>query len=269
MSEPRSKHTVVTFAKAKETSRKLAAVTAYDFPFASFAERAGIDLILVGDSLGMVQLGYDDTLPVTMDDMIHHCKAVRRGAPNTFVVGDMPSMSYHESNEQAVRNAGRFIKEGRCDAVKLEWCNSVIERVKAITDAGILVMGHVGFTPQRIAQLGGYRIQGRGDAKKVVVDQGRQLQAAGAFCVLMEMVPPEVGKAVTDALDVFTIGVGAGADTDMQMVVINDLLGIFDKFKPKYVKRYLDIADMATEALKQYSAEIREGQFPTKDNFYS
>ncbi|MDZ7815224.1 MAG: 3-methyl-2-oxobutanoate hydroxymethyltransferase [Planctomycetota bacterium] len=204
-----------------------------------------------------------------MDHMIHHCKAVRRGAPNTFMVGDMPSMSYHESNEQAIRNAGRFIKEGRCDAVKLEWCNSVVERVRAITDAGILVMGHVGFTPQRTAQLGGYRIQGRGDEKNVVVDQARQLQEAGAFCVLMEMVPPEVGRAVTETLDVFTIGVGAGPDTDMQMVVINDLLGIFEKFKPKYVKRYLNIAEMATDALKQYIAETREGSFPTDENFYS
>ncbi len=266
--ETKKKHTVLSLSKAAKEGKKLVAVTAYNYPMAKYIERAGLDLILVGDSVGMVELGYSSTIPVTMDEMMHHCKAVRRGAPNTFVVGDMPFMSYHESDCVAIANAGRFIKEGCCDAVKLEWTECANQRIRAIVDAGMLVMAHVGFTPQRTAQLGGYRVQGRGDKLEQVVGQALELQEAGAFCVLLEMVPSDVGKAVSDALDVFTIGVGAGPHTAMQMVVLNDMLGLYDDFKPKYVRRYAELGTMALEALQKYAEDVREGRFPSQENFY-
>ncbi len=262
------KHTARSLQRAADKGERLVGVTAYTHPMARFAEEAGIDLILVGDSVGMVELGYPDTLPVTMDEMIHHCRAVRRGAPQTFVVGDMPFMSYQVSDEEAVRNAGRFVKEGGCDAVKVEWCATAPRRVRAITEAGMLVMGHVGFTPQRTAQLGGYRVQGRGDARRHVVEQALALQEAGAFCILIEMATTETGRAVTEAVDVFTVGVGAGDHPHMQLVVMNDLLGLFREFKPRYVKRYAELADVITDALKRYAEDVRERRFPSEENFY-
>ncbi|MFA4985424.1 MAG: 3-methyl-2-oxobutanoate hydroxymethyltransferase [Candidatus Brocadiia bacterium] len=263
------KHTVISLSRAAAEGKRLAGVTAYSFPMARFAQSAGMDLILVGDTVGMVELGYSSTLPVTMDEMLHHCRAVRRGAPDTFVVGDMPFASFQISSEEAVRNACRFIKEGGCDAVKLEWCGSGTDRIRAISEAGILVMGHVGFTPQRTAQLGGCRIQGRAGTLEALIAQAKSVEEAGAFCIVLEMVPPEAGEAVTRALSIFTIGVGAGPAPRMQMMVLNDLLGMFDEFTPKYVRKYADIKGVATDALTRYVEDVRNEKYPGPENYYS
>ena len=219
---------------------------------------------LVGDSLGMVSLGYDKTFPVTMDDMIRHSQAVRRGAPDTFIVGDMPYMSYQISDEEAIRNAGRFIKEADCDCIKLEGCGPAItKRVKAIADAGILVMGHIGLTPQFAGQLGGYKAQGRSaEAAKKLVEQAKELEAAGAWAILVEGVPAVVGKAITERAGIPILGIGAGSYTHGQLLIYADMVGMYDNFTPKFVKKYADMGGELLKAFSTYIEEVRSGSFP-------
>jgi len=239
-------------------------LTAYDYLTAKYQERAGVDMILVGDSLGMVQLGYDTTFPVTMDDMISHCAAVRRGAPNTFVVGDMPYLSYQISNEDAIRNAGRFIQKSLCDAVKLEGGGEEIcKRIRAISSVGILVFGHIGLTPQFAAELGGYKAQGKSaDAAEKLLDQALRIQEAGACAILVEGVPDVVGKLITRKLDIPVLGIGAGAHTHGQLLIYADMVGLYDNFTPKFVKKYAEIGKELLRVFTEYCEEVRAGQFP-------
>lgn len=256
--------TILDFNKMVDEGQKITYLTAYDYLTAKYQERAGIDMILVGDSLGMVSLGYDKTFPVTMDDMIRHSQAVRRGAPDTFIVGDMPYMSYQISDEEAIRNAGRFIKEADCDCIKLEGCGPAItKRVKAIADAGILVMGHIGLTPQFAGQLGGYKAQGRSaEAAKKLVEQAKELEMAGAWAILVEGVPAVVGKAITERAGIPILGIGAGSYTHGQLLIYADMVGMYDNFTPKFVKKYADIGGELLKAFSTYIEEVRSGTFP-------
>lgn len=249
--------------------RKITWITSYDYPTAQFAEAAGIDMILVGDSLGMCVYGYPNTIPVTMDQCIVHCEAVRRGAPNTFVIGDMPFMSYQSSVEKAVENAGRFLKEAGVDAVKLEGGRRVIPMVRGILDAGIVVCGHIGLTPQSSGQLGGHKAQGRTvESAQALVDDALALQDAGVQLLLLEAIPPEVGKFITEKLAIPVLSIGAGMHCDGQLLIVSDLIGQFQAFTPKFVKRYCNVAEMVTSALKQYCDEVRSGAFPTDEHCY-
>lgn len=258
------KKTILDFNRMIEESQKITYLTAYDYLTAKYQERAGIDMILVGDSLGMVTLGYDTTFPVTMNDMIRHCQAVRRGAPNTFIVGDMPYMSYQVSDEQAVENAGRFVKEALCDCIKLEGAGPVIEsRVRAITQAGILVMGHIGLTPQFAGQLGGYKAQGKtADAALKLIEQARRLEEAGAAMILVEGVPAVVGKAITERAGIPILGIGAGSFTHGQLLIYADMVGLYDNFTPKFVKKYANIGEALLNSFTEYAKEVKEGNFP-------
>jgi len=262
------KKTVVDFIQMKKNKEQVAWVTAYDYPMASFAEQAGMDMILVGDSLGMVVLGYEGTNPVTMEDCISHCKAVRRGAPNTWIVGDMPFMSYQISDEDAVANAGRFIKEAGVDCVKLEGGVRVASRIKAITNAGILVIGHIGLTPQSSGQLGGFKAQGR-DVKnaRALIKDALAVQEAGAYAILVEAVPPEVTAFITQKLDIPVYSIGAGP-ADGQLLICGDMLGLFQAFTPKFVKQYARVAEIEINAFKEYVADVKTGRFPTDDHVY-
>ncbi|QDR79033.1 3-methyl-2-oxobutanoate hydroxymethyltransferase [Sporomusa termitida] len=259
-----ARKTINDFAQMVSKGEKIVYLTAYDYLTAKMQEKAGVDMILVGDSLGMVTLGYDTTFPVTMDDMVRHCQAVRRGAPNTFVVGDMPYMSYQTSNEQAIANAGRLIKEADVDAIKLEGGGPMIaERVKAIQQAGILVMGHIGLTPQLMGQIGGYKAQGRSAAAAMkIVDQAKVVEAAGAFSILVEGVPAAVGKAITERAGIPILGIGAGSYTHGQLLIYADMVGMYDNFTPKFVKKYANVGEVLTNAFKEYVAEVRAAQFP-------
>jgi len=257
------------FQQMKRDGDKITFLTAYDFPTATFAEAAGLDMLLVGDSLGMCVYGYNSTVPVVMDQMIWHSRAVRTGAPNTFVVGDMPFMSYQGAIHEAVENAARFLKEAECDAVKLEGGVRVAERIRAIVEAGIVVMGHVGLTPQSSGQLGGHKAQGRTAVGALgVVEDARAVQAAGAQMILLEAVPPEVGAFITGDLDIPVLSIGAGPDCDGQLLIVSDMIGQFQAFTPKFVKKYADVAGVVTEAMKAYAAEVRGGQFPTEEHCY-
>lgn len=258
------KKTILDFNRMIEENQKITYLTAYDYLTAKYQERAGIDMILVGDSLGMVTLGYDTTFPVTMNDMIRHCQAVRRGAPNTFIVGDMPYMSYQVSDEQAVENAGRFVKEALCDCIKLEGAGPVIEsRVRAITQAGILVMGHIGLTPQFAGQLGGYKAQGKtADAALKLIEQARRLEEAGAAMILVEGVPAVVGKAITERAGIPILGIGAGSFTHGQLLIYADMVGLYDNFTPKFVKKYANIGEALLNSFTEYAKEVKEGNFP-------
>ncbi len=257
------------FQQMKRDQEKITFLTAYDFPTATFAEAAGLDMLLVGDSLGMCVYGYNSTVPVVMDQMIWHSQAVRRGAPNTFVVGDMPFMSYQGAIYEAVGNAARFLKEAECDAVKLEGGVRVAERIRAIVEAGIVVMGHVGLTPQSSGQLGGHKAQGRTAVGALgVVEDARAVQAAGAQMILLEAVPPEVGAFITQDLDIPVLSIGAGPDCDGQLLIVSDMIGQFQAFTPKFVKKFADVAGVVTEAMKAYAAEVRAGQFPTDAHCY-
>ena len=258
------KKSIINFRKMAERKEKIVYITGYDYLTAKYEERAGVDMILVGDSLGMVTLGYETTFPVTMDDMIAHSSAVRRGAPNTFIVGDMPYMSYQISNEEAVFNAGRFTKESLVDAIKLEGgTDSVCQRIKAISDVGILVMGHIGLTPQFAAQMGGYKAQGKSaGAAMELLRQALAIEAAGASFILVEGVPAVVGKAITERLSIPVLGIGAGSHTDGQLLIYADMVGYYDDFTPKFVKKY---ANVGAELLKGFTAfcdEVRNGAFP-------
>jgi 3-methyl-2-oxobutanoate hydroxymethyltransferase len=257
------------FMKMKREGSKIAFLTAYDFPTARFAEDAGLDMLLVGDSLGMCVYGYSGTVPVTMDQMICHADAVRRGAPNTFVVGDMPFMSYQSSREKAVENAGRFLKEADCDAIKLEGGVRITSRIRAIVDAGIVVMGHIGLTPQSSGQLGGHKAQGlRADAAKLVVEDALAVQEAGAQMILLEAVPPEVGGYITQKLEIPVLSIGAGPDCDGQLLIVSDMIGQFQAFTPKFVKKYSNVAEVITNAMKAYVSEVKGETFPTDQHCY-
>lgn len=251
----------------KGAGPKLTMLTAYDYPTGKLVDQAGIDLILVGDSLGMVCLGYPDTVPVTMDEMVHHTAAVARAAERALVVGDLPFLSYQVSAEDAVRNAGRLFKEARADCVKLEGGRSQADKVEAIVRAGIPVMGHIGLTPQTATQLGGFKVQGKDpQAAQALLDDARALENAGVFAVVVECVPTSLGKRVTESLSVPTIGIGAGPHCDGQVLVLHDLVGLFDRFVPKFVKRYAHLSQEIARAVGEYRDEVVAGTFPGEEH---
>ncbi len=264
-----AKKTILDFMEMKRKGEKIVYLTAYNAQMARFEEAVGVDMILVGDSVGNTDLGYDSTLPVTMEDMVTFTAAVRRGAPNTFIVGDMPFMSYQTSIEEAIYNAGRLIKEGGADAIKLEGGAVVTDTVRAINEAGILVMGHIGLTPQSAAQFGGWKAQGR-DAEQAVkiVKDALALEEAGAFSILVEGVPGAVSQVIRDKCSIPILGIGAGAPCDGQLLIVYDMLGMYETFKPKFVKRYGNLAKDIKEMLAQYCQEVRGGQFPTREYEY-
>ncbi len=263
------KNTVLTFAKAKQEKTKISMLTAYDYSTAKLINDAGINSILVGDSLGNVMLGYEDTVSVTMEDMIHHTAAVSRGAKDALVVADMPFMSYQASVYDAVINAGRLMKEGRANAVKLEGGKEVCPQIKAIVDAGIPVCAHIGLTPQSVNALGGNRVQGKtADAAKQLLEDALAVQQAGAFAVVIEAVPAKLASLITDKLDIITIGIGAGNGCDGQVLVYQDMLGMFSDFTPKFVKRYANIGEQMTAAFRQYDEEVKSSAFPSDEHTY-
>src|SRR5437588_11522160 len=262
--------TVLDVQRFTDEGRRFAMLTAYDFLSAQILDEAGIPILLVGDSLGMVMLGYPTTLPVTVDEMIHHAEAVARGAHQALLVGDMPFMSYHASVEQAITTAGRFIQEGGMHAVKLEGGGRVVEITRRLTEMGIPVMGHLGLTPQFVHQMGGFKVQGKSDkqAARILAD-AKELEQAGAFGIVLEGVPSGAATIVRKALRIPTIGIGAGAGTDGQVLVFHDMLGITTGKAPKFVKRYANLADDVTRAAKQYAQEVGDGTFPGPEHSYS
>ena len=263
------KNTVVTFREAKQKGEKLTMLTAYDYSTAKLIDEAGVNSILVGDSLGNVILGYEDTISVTMVDMIHHGAAVARGAKNALVVIDMPFMSYQTSVYDAVVNAGRLMKEGRADAVKLEGGKEVCPQIEAITAAGIPVVAHLGLTPQSINAFGGFRVQGKSEetAKKLIAD-AKAVEQAGAFAVVLECVPAKLAEIITKEISIPTIGIGAGNVCDGQVLVYQDMLGMFSDFTPKFVKRFANVGEVMTSAFKQYCEEVKNGTFPSEEHEY-
>jgi 3-methyl-2-oxobutanoate hydroxymethyltransferase len=265
----RKKVTVRTLQARKEAGERITMLTAYDWPTAGFIDAAGIDIILVGDSVGNTMLGYPNTLPVTMDEMIHHAKAVRRGCQYVFLVGDMPFLSYQASVAEGVRNAGRFLKEAGCDAIKLEGGTEMLPVIRAIIDAGIPVMGHLGLTPQSVQKFGGYVVQGKtAESAAAIVASARALEVAGCCTVLLEAVPHQLGTYITRCLRVPVVGIGAGPGTDGQVLVTPDLLGTFETFKPKFAKRYLNLAELTRQALTQYREEVIAGTFPAAEHCF-
>lgn len=263
------KNTVVTIQQAKESGEKVTMLTAYDYSMARLIDEAGINMILVGDSLGMVMLGYEDTLSVTMEDMIHHTVAVSRGANNALVVADMPFMSYQTSVYDAVCNAGRLIKEGRAQAVKLEGGQEFTEHIRAITKASIPVVAHLGLTPQSLNAFGGFKVQGKSEeAARKLVEDARAVEEAGAVAVVLECVPAKLAGLVTKQLHIPTIGIGAGADCDGQVLVYQDMLAMFGDFKPKFVKQFAEVGAMMKEAFAKYSEEVKSGVFPAVEHTF-
>jgi 3-methyl-2-oxobutanoate hydroxymethyltransferase len=259
----------IDLQQLKDKKEQLVWVTAYDYWTAQFAEQAGMDMILVGDSLGMCIYGYEGTVPVTMDQCIYHSEAVRRAAPNTFIIGDMPFLSYQVSVEEAVRNAGRFYKEARVDAIKLEGGRRVCAQIRAIADGGMLVMGHIGLTPQSSGQLGGFKAQGRtADAAMELIVDARAIQEAGAFALLIEAVPPEVCGIIRSDLKIPVYSIGAGIEADGQLMICSDVLGIFQAFTPKFVKKYENLGQKTIDAFSEYVKEVRGGQFPKEEHTY-
>lgn len=262
-------NTVSTFQEAKEKGEKLTMLTAYDYSTAKLMDEAGINGILVGDSLGNVILGYEDTISVTMEDMIHHGAAVARGAKNSLVVVDMPFMSYQTSVYDAVVNAGRLMKEGRANAVKLEGGATVAKQIKAITDAGIPVMAHLGLTPQSINIFGGNKVQGKSeDAAKKLIEDALAVQEAGAFSVVLECIPAKLASIITEKLTIPTIGIGAGSGCDGQILVYQDMLGMFSDYVPKFVKRFADVGTVMKEAFEAYSQEVCSGTYPAEEHTF-
>ena len=259
-------HTLIEKKKAKQPITWL---TAYDFPMAQFEEKAGIDIILVGDSIGMTTFGFDSTLPVTMDLLIPHTKAVRKGAPNVFLIGDMPYMSYQVCAQEAVRNAGRFMAECGCDAIKLEGGREVLDTIKAIIRATVPVVGHIGLTPQSIAMLGGFKAQGRdADAAVRLIEDAKLLEEAGVCMILVEAVPPEVGKIIAERAQIPIVGIGAGPHVDGQCLIVHDMLGMFEAFTPKFVKKYASIGEQIVTALKEFMQDTARGGFPAPEHCY-
>lgn len=265
----REKVSVTNFRRMKAQAEKIVMVTSYDYPSAAIADEVGVDSLLVGDSYGMVVLGYDTTIPVTMDELLPVCKAVRRGATHPLLIGDLPFMSFQVSREEAARNAGRFVKEGGMEAVKIEGGKEVSPIVRAIGQAGIPVLGHIGVTPQTATLHGGYRIQGRdaGSAKRLVED-AVALEEAGAFGVVLEMVTEEAAQMITQEVSVPTIGIGSGRFCDGQVLVLHDIIGLYPKFRPKFAKAYADVAGIIKDSLGRYSKEVRSGLFPGEQNVF-
>ena len=262
--------TVNQIKEMKPKGEKIAMLTAYDYSTAKIVDEAGIPLILVGDSLGMVVLGYESTIPVTMEEMLHHTKAVVRGAKRAMVIGDMPFMTYHISIDDALRNAARFIQEGSAQAVKLEGGVTVAEKVRRIVECGMPVMGHIGLTPQSIHQFGGFKLQGKTpETAARLLEDARALEQAGAFAIVLETIPAQLARIITAKVNIPTIGIGAGIDCDGQVLVINDLLGSFTDFVPKHAKQYAKLADIIRKAVTEYHNEVKAGSFPTeKQSFF-
>ena len=254
------------FLKMKQNEEKIVMLTAYDYPSAKLAEQSGVDMILVGDSLGMVVLGYESTIPVTVDDMIHHTKAVRRGAPDTFVVTDMPFMSYHLPMGETLKNAARLMQEGRADAVKVEGADEVVDKIAALTKAGVPVVAHLGLTPQSVGVLGGYKVQGKNaDAAAKLLEDAKKCEEAGAIAVVLECVPYQVGELVTKALAIPTIGIGAGSETDGQVLVFHDIIQYGVDRVAKFVKVYGNANDLISSSITGYVHDVKAKEFPTKD----
>lgn len=267
-SETMKRFTINDFVS--DRNKKITMLTAYDYSMAKIVDEAGIDSILVGDSLGMVVQGYESTLQVTMDDMVYHTKAVTRGVKRAFVVGDMPFLSYHVSVEEAVRNAGRLVQEGGAQAVKLEGGVDVVPQIEAIIRAQIPVMGHIGLTPQSVNKFGGFKVQGKEvEAAKKIIDDALALEQAGVFAIVLEGVPAKLADLITSKVNVPTIGIGASAGCDGQVLVVNDMLGMFNDFIPKFVKRYANLKDVMSEGIRNYIDEVNEGQFPTEDHTFT
>jgi 3-methyl-2-oxobutanoate hydroxymethyltransferase len=263
----RKKVTTRTFRDKKERGEPISMLTAYDYPTALAMDKAGVDSILVGDSLGMVVLGYENTLPVTMEEMLHHCRAVSRGAKMALLVGDMPFMSYQVSVEEAMRNAGRFLQQGNMDAVKLEGGRERVDAIRAIIGAGIPVIGHLGLTPQSVHQLGGFRAQGKtAAAAKRLLDEALMLEEAGCFSLVLESVPARLAELVSQRLQIPTIGIGAGVGCDGQVLVTHDLLGLFDRFTPKFVKKYADFHTAMQNAFVNYLGDVQARTFPAEEH---
>lgn len=266
----RKKMTIQDLWAKKERKEKIVRIVCYDYPMALLADRAGIDMILVGDSVGMVMLGMDSTVPVTMDEMIHHCRAVTRAVKYAFVVGDMPFLSYQTSISDAIYNAGRFLKEGHADAVKLEGGLEFAPTVKAISDAGILIYGHIGLTPQTASKQGGYKVQGKDVASaKKLIDDALALEEAGAFMITLECVPDRLAKFICEKLTIPVLGGGAGPYIDGQSILLYDIVGLFDRFLPRHAKKYVDGAQVILEALEKYKKEVQQGKFPGPENSFT
>jgi 3-methyl-2-oxobutanoate hydroxymethyltransferase len=270
MTEQRKKLTLPGFFKKASEGRPITWLTCYDYPTAYFQEQAGVDMILVGDSLGMTMLGYDSTLPVTMEDMIRHAAAVRRGAPNTWIVGDMPYMTYQPSVETAIINAGRFMAEAGCDSVKLEGGASMADRIRGIVDAGIPVVGHLGLTPQSVSSLGGFRLQGKSaETAKKIVDDAKALEEAGVFMILLEMVPDRVCQLITErANDCLIMSLGSGPDAHGQLLIYHDAFGLYPKFKPRMAKVFAEAGTVIREGLELYVKEVTDKTFPAPENWF-
>ena len=265
----RKKVSINDLYRKKAEGEKVSWLTCYDFPTAQFQEAAGIEMILVGDSMGMCVYGYQNTVPVTMDQCIVHADAVRRGAPTAFVMGDMPFMSYQESDQVAVANAGRFLKQANVDAIKLEGGIRTVSRIRAIVDAGIVVCGHIGLTPQSSGQLGGHLAQGRtADSAELVIKDALAVQEAGAHLLLLEAVPPELSSFITKKLTIPVYGIGAGPDTDGQLLIVSDVVGQFQAFTPKFVKKYCDVAQVYIEAFNAYIKDVKAKAFPEDQHCY-
>lgn len=263
----RKKVTTLTFRQKKERGEPITMLTAYDYPTSLAMDKAGVDAILVGDSLAMVVLGYENTLPVTMEEMLHHSRAVARGAKSSLLIGDMPFMSYQVSVEEAVRNAGRFLQQGGMDAVKLEGGRERADAVRAIVGAGIPVMGHIGLTPQSVNQLGGFRAQGKtAAAAKRLLEDAKILEEAGAFSLVLESVPARLAEVISKQISIPTIGIGAGAGCDGQVLVTHDLLGLFDRFTPKFVKKYANLHEMMQKAFTDYIDDVETRRFPAVEH---
>jgi len=270
MTEQRKKLTLPGFFKKASEGKPITWLTCYDYPTAYFQEQAGVDMILVGDSLGMTMLGYDSTLPVTMDDMIRHASAVRRGAPNTWVVGDMPYMTYQPSVETAIINAGRFMAEAGCDAIKLEGGASMADRIRGIVDAGIPVIGHLGLTPQSVSSLGGFKLQGKSaETAKKIVDDAKALEEAGAYMILLELVPDRVCQLITErANDCLIMSLGSGLHAHGQLLIYRDAFALYPKFKPRMAKVFADAGTVIREGLELYVKEVSEKTFPAPENWF-
>ena len=263
------KNTVSTISEQKKSGDKITMLTAYDYSTAKLADESGVNTILVGDSLGMVMLGYEDTLSVTMEDMLHHTKAVTRGAENALVVADMPFMSYQTSVYDAVVNAGRLIKEGRAQAVKLEGGAAVAEQIRAICDAQIPVVAHLGLTPQSVNAFGGFKVQGKtAERAKQLIEDAKIVEKAGAFAVVLECIPAPLAEKITESINIPTIGIGAGAGCDGQVLVYQDMLGMFGGFTPKFAKRYENVGEIMVNAFKKYIDEVKTGVFPTEEHSF-
>lgn len=264
-----AKITIQKLKKMKENKEKISMTTAYDYPTAYFVEKAGIEIILVGDSLAMTIMGLDSTVPVTIEQMIHHIKAVVKGATTPLIVGDLPFGSYNVSKEQAIINSNRLMKEGGCDVVKLEGGQEVAQIVKAIVDSGTPVMGHIGLTPQTVSKLGGFKVQGKSlEAAKQLIADAKALEEAGAFALILECIPENIGKVITEKVSIPTIGIGGGRFCDGQVLVFHDMLGLFEKFIPKFVKKYAELGVEIVNGLEKFKQEVKEGTFPSDEHVF-